>query len=181
MRHAPLARHALAVTLLPGTVTVLVPALIVGAGGGADLGWGLGGAGLGALIALGAILAGGGLALWAWTVVLFARRGEGTLAPWDPTRRLVAAGPYRVVRNPMISGVAAILLGEAALLGSPGIALWAVAFPALNHVYFVLFEEPGLERRFGDDYRAYRRAVPRWVPRRTASSPSQSRARGPLG
>jgi protein-S-isoprenylcysteine O-methyltransferase Ste14 len=33
-------------------------------------------------------------------------------------------------------------------------------------------EEPGLERRFGDEYRAYRRGVPRWIPRRTSWRPS---------
>jgi protein-S-isoprenylcysteine O-methyltransferase Ste14 len=37
----------------------------------------------------------------------------------------------------------------------------------VNHAYFLLAEEPGLERRFGDEYRAYKRAVPRWVPRRS--------------
>ena len=53
-------------------------------------------------------------------VALFARVGEGTLAPWDPTRRLVVESPYRRVRNPMISAVLAVLTGEALVLGSPG-------------------------------------------------------------
>jgi protein-S-isoprenylcysteine O-methyltransferase Ste14 len=42
----------------------------------------------------------------------------------------------------------------------------------MNWVYFVLQEEPGLERRFGDDYRAYKRNVPRWIPRRTPWTPA---------
>jgi protein-S-isoprenylcysteine O-methyltransferase Ste14 len=71
----------------------------------------------------------------------------------------------------MISGVLAVLLGEAAVLGSPGIAIWAAVFAAVNTAWFVLGEEPGLERRFGDEYREYKREVPRWVPRRTAWSP----------
>jgi protein-S-isoprenylcysteine O-methyltransferase Ste14 len=45
-----------------------------------------------------------GFLLFAWCVTLFARIGRGTLAPWDPTRSLVAAGPYRHIRNPMITG-----------------------------------------------------------------------------
>jgi protein-S-isoprenylcysteine O-methyltransferase Ste14 len=96
---------------------------------------------------------------------LFARVGQGTLAPWEPTRRLVAVGPYAHVRNPMIVGVMSIIAGEATLLGSLRIGLWGVAFFAINHVYFVLSEEPGLEKRFGADYLEYKRSVPRWIPR----------------
>jgi protein-S-isoprenylcysteine O-methyltransferase Ste14 len=155
-------RHLLSILLLPGTVTGVVPALIVRDD-----------AGLGhpALVAAGALLLAAGLALGAWTVVLFARVGRGTLAPWDPTRRLVVEGPYRHVRNPMISAVLTILLGEAALTGSRGILIWFGCVFALNWAYFVLHEEPGLVRRFGDEYVAYRRAVPRWLPRRTPWAP----------
>jgi len=67
----------------------------------------------------------------------------------------------------MISGVAIMLLGETLATGSRLLALWLATFVAVNHVYFVLAEEPGLVARFGDAYRAYRAAVPRWVPRAT--------------
>jgi protein-S-isoprenylcysteine O-methyltransferase Ste14 len=106
-----------------------------------------------------------GFAFFAWCVSLFARVGRGTLAPWDPTRHLVVAGPYRFVRNPMISGVALMLFGEAAFWGSVAVGLWTASFLAINHLYFVLSEEPGLERRFGQEYRAYKAEVPRWIPR----------------
>jgi protein-S-isoprenylcysteine O-methyltransferase Ste14 len=161
----PAWRHALAIAVLPGTVTVVVPAVILALGEGPRIGWELGGIGERALALLGVVLIGVGLALWTWTVVLFARRGRGTLAPWDPTRRLVIEGPYQHVRNPMISAVLAILIGEAALLGSLGLVIWAAGFLALNHAYLMLVEEPGLERRFGEEYRRYREQVPRWVPR----------------
>jgi protein-S-isoprenylcysteine O-methyltransferase Ste14 len=98
-------------------------------------------------------------------VRLFAVVGQGTLAPWDPTSRLVAVDPYRYVRNPMISGVFGVLLGEALALGSTGLAIWAAAFLAVNHVYFIAVEEPGLARRLGTPYQEYRRRVPRWIPR----------------
>jgi protein-S-isoprenylcysteine O-methyltransferase Ste14 len=98
-------------------------------------------------------------------VALFAQTGEGTLAPWDPPRRLVVRGPYRHMRHPMISGVACILAGEAALLGSPPLAVWSGAFLALNAIYLPLVEEPRLVRRFGEDYERYRAHVPRWFPR----------------
>src|SRR5262245_47097586 len=65
-----------------------------------------------------------GFSLFAWCVSLFARVGQGTLAPWDPTRRLVALGPYRYVRNPMITGVLTMLIGESLFFGSLTLAYW---------------------------------------------------------
>ena len=146
-------RHGLAIGLLPGVVSVVVPALI--ADGLAS--W--------PLIVLGGLLIALGLGLIVQTVALFATVGQGTLAPWDPTARLVVRGPYRRVRNPMISGVLCVLLGETLLFGSPALLAWFAIVFAVNAVYFPLVEEPGLRRRFGADYEAYRAAVPRWVPR----------------
>jgi protein-S-isoprenylcysteine O-methyltransferase Ste14 len=158
-------RHARAIVLLPGAVTIAVQAALLLTGEGADPGWGLVGAAAAIPVAIGAALIAAGLALWWWTVRLFARVGRGTLAPWDPTRRLVVEGPYRHVRNPMISAVGGVLLGEALLFGSSELLIWLGLFLAINAAYFVLVEEPGLERRFGDEYREYRRTVPRWLPR----------------
>ncbi|MBW3569922.1 MAG: isoprenylcysteine carboxylmethyltransferase family protein [Gemmatimonadetes bacterium] len=156
-------RHLLSILLLPFTVVVVVPWWLLGT---ADASAGSGTPALAWLSrAPGAVLFAAGFALFAWCVALFARVGRGTLAPWDPTRRLVAVGPYRHVRNPMISGVLLMLVGEALLWRSGALALWAGAFLLTNHTYFVVAEEPGLERRFGDSYRAYRAHVPRWIPR----------------
>ncbi|HEX5872919.1 MAG TPA: isoprenylcysteine carboxylmethyltransferase family protein, partial [Longimicrobium sp.] len=142
---------------------VVVPRWLLGMD--ASFGWG-GAPAVDALSrAAGAVAFAGGFALFAWCVALFARVGQGTLAPWDPTRRLVAVGPYRHVRNPMISGVLLMLIGEALLWRSGALALWAGAFLLINHTYFRLSEEPGMERRFGESYRVYRAHVPRWIPR----------------
>jgi protein-S-isoprenylcysteine O-methyltransferase Ste14 len=158
-----LARHLLAL-VLPVTVTIVVPWLVL-AGSGGTLGWDLRFRLNVLVVALGCASIAVGLAFVVWTVSLFVRVGRGTLAPWDPTQRLVARGPYRRVRNPMISGVGGILLGEVLIAGSLWLALWFAIFAALNAVYIPLVEEPGLRRRFGDDYRAYAEEVPRWVPR----------------
>jgi protein-S-isoprenylcysteine O-methyltransferase Ste14 len=149
-------RHVRAIVLLPGVVTLVVPVLLV---------WRSGAAVTWPLAALGLALIAVGLALVARTVSLFASAGDGTLAPWDETTRLVVSGPYRHVRNPMISGVVAILLGESALLGSRQLLVWAACVFAVNAVYMPLVEEPRLRRRFGEDYDRYREHVPRWVPR----------------
>ncbi len=149
-------RHLLAVLLCPGVVAVIVPAIIVWRNGEPALVPGL----------LGAVLIGVGIALVAWTVTLFARVGRGTLAPWDPTSRLVVRGPYRHVRHPMITGVGCVLLGEAALVRSLPLLIWLAAFVAVNALYLPLVEEKGLSRRFGEEYERYKANVPRWLPRR---------------
>jgi protein-S-isoprenylcysteine O-methyltransferase Ste14 len=118
-----------------------------------------------ALPVLGGVLICLGLVLMVATIRLFVTVGKGTLAPWNPTQRLVAQGVYRHVRNPMISGVFFVLLGEAALAASLPLLGWFIVFVVANLVYIPLVEEPGLVRRFGDDYLAYRQNVPRWIPR----------------
>jgi protein-S-isoprenylcysteine O-methyltransferase Ste14 len=148
-------RHLRAILLLPGVVIVAIPALIL---------W-RNGARLGPLAVAGLPLIAAGLLLMIPTIRLFASAGRGTLAPWDPTTRLVVCGPYRYVRNPMISGVLAILVGEAALFASPRLLVWFGAVFALNAVYIPLVEERGLEARFGEEYRTYKAHVPRWLPR----------------
>lgn len=159
-------RHLVAILLLPIVMTVVVPAWLLTRYSLADTQWVASSLLAMVMRVLGAIVLLGGFLLFAWCVSLFARVGRGTLAPWDPTQQLVAVGPYRYVRNPMITGVLAVLAGEALLTGSRVLALWFVVFGAFNYVYFVLVEEPGLERRFGEPYREYKERVPRWIPRR---------------
>src|SRR5687767_6386959 len=160
-------RHVLSVLLLPFVVAVVVPQWIRSSMRSADSRWPADTALAFAGYALGVLIILAGVALAGWCIVLFARVGKGTLAPWDPTSRLVAVGPYRHTRNPMITGVATTLAGQALLIGSRLIAVWFLTFVAINHTYFLLSEEPGLEERFGDSYREYKRAVPRWIPRRS--------------
>jgi protein-S-isoprenylcysteine O-methyltransferase Ste14 len=160
-------RHLRAIALLPTMVLVVSPLVILYFTEDIHIGWGLD-TPLGMLlVVLGAALMLAGLAFVGWTVAMFRSQGEGTLAPWDPTRKLVVVGMYRYVRNPMISGVLCVLLGEAALLGSVAILIWFALFFLLNAVYIPMSEERGLEQRFGDEYRHYKEHVPRWLPRLT--------------
>jgi protein-S-isoprenylcysteine O-methyltransferase Ste14 len=155
-------------------VVVVVPALLVWAHG-ADVGWGLaapfgvflGGAGAGLVI--------DGVRLWLETIRLFVVVGRGTLAPWDPPRRFVVRGPYRRVRNPMISALGIVLLGEVAVLGSQWVLILFVWFAIVNAIYIPLLEEPRLARRFDADYEEYRHAVPRWIPRGKPWEPGEDR------
>jgi protein-S-isoprenylcysteine O-methyltransferase Ste14 len=112
-----------------------------------------------------------GLVLAVLTVRLFSKMGNGTLAPWDPTSKLVVTGPYAYVRNPMITGVVLILTGEALMLASWAIGIWALVFLIINMFYFMLSEEPGLRKRFGKEFEEYCRNVPRYIPRLTPWKP----------
>lgn len=159
-------RHLVAVLALPVVMAVVVPSWLLTQYAATDTRWPATGMIAWPMRTLGAILLLGGLLLFAWCLSLFARVGRGTLAPWDPTQNLVAVGPYQYVRNPMITGVASILAGQALITGSRALAFWFLIFVAINFTYFVLVEEPGLARRFGASYVEYKARVPRWIPKR---------------
>ena len=105
------------------------------------------------------------------TVVSIIRIGKGTLAPWSPSRHMVISGLYGYVRNPMILGVLTVLIGESISILSYRILIWAAFFFIINTLWFLVFEEPSLEKKFGEEYREYRKNVPRWVPRLTPYKP----------
>jgi protein-S-isoprenylcysteine O-methyltransferase Ste14 len=115
-----------------------------------------------------------GLIIMFLTIRMFVRIGKGTLAPWDPTRKLVTGSLYGYVRNPMILGVFIVLVGEIFLFSSRGIAIWAASFLVINTLYFIFSEEPGLKRRFGAEYMEYKQNVPRWIPRMKPWRPTGS-------
>ena len=156
-------RHLVSIVLLPGIVVGWIPlsiarryhTTITPPGNAVDV----------ALVLSGIVLLGIGAALFVSSLHRFVVEGHGTLAPWDPPRQLVVRGPYRYVRNPMISGVVFLLAAEAALLRSQPHALWAVGFLVINMIYIPLLEEPMLAMRFGREYDEYRRHVRRFLPR----------------
>lgn len=151
-------KHLRDLLILPFSATVLIPLAVHGGAAAwwpAHWSW--------QVLGTAALLA--GLLLFVSTVRLFVQRGRGTLAPWTPTQRLIITGPYRYVRNPMISGVLFILIGEALWLRSVSIGLWALLFFAINTVYFIMREEPSMLARFGEEYRDHKARVPRWLPK----------------
>lgn len=106
-------------------------------------------------------------ALLALTCIFtFAFVGRGTPAPFDPPRRLVARGPYRLVRNPMYIGAGFALAGAALFYRSLVLAGYAGLFLILTHLFVLLYEEPTLRQTFGKDYEAYCLQTGRWWPKR---------------
>lgn len=106
-----------------------------------------------------------GFAGLVWCVRDFLVSGRGTLAPWDPPRRLVVVGLYRLVRNPMYLAVLTIILGWALSFGSWWLGLYLAVGAVAVHLRVIWHEEPWLQRQFGADWTQYRQAVRRWIPR----------------
>jgi protein-S-isoprenylcysteine O-methyltransferase Ste14 len=95
----------------------------------------------------------------------FVTEGHGTPAPAAPTERLVIGGLYRYVRNPMYLAVVAAITGQALALGQPVLLSYAAVVWVTVASFVRWYEEPALTRRFGAQYRAYRRSVRAWLPR----------------
>jgi len=145
---------------LPVTMTVLVPACILwtSSAGAHSQPSSL-------IFGLGCLFILAGLLLLVLTIQEFITVGKGTLAPWDPPKELVVTGMYRYTRNPMLSGVLAMILGEAFVFDSLGIFYWLLLFFVFNTIYFTFSEERKLTKKFDDKYLEYKANVPRWVPR----------------
>ena len=109
------------------------------------------------LIVVGAIL---GLGLW--SVVLFRRSGQDE-NPWKPTPRIVNRGPFRITRNPMYLQMIIVCIGVAFMLANAWILLLTPLAGWVLQRFAIRPEEAYLERKFGDEYLAYRRRVRRWL------------------
>ena len=147
-------RALFAFLALPGVVAGLVPVLIAKADtnrhGGSVIGFGV--------LAL-------GIMLLLWCVRDFYVAGKGTLAPWDPPKRLVIVGLYRFVRNPMYVAVLTVVLGWTIVFGSVWLAFYMVALAMAFHLRVMFYEEPRMRQQFAAEWKAYSAAVPRWLPR----------------
>jgi protein-S-isoprenylcysteine O-methyltransferase Ste14 len=154
-----------AIIALPVTVTIVIPSIILFFAGINIINpdkisfW---------VAVIIAVLA---LGLSIWTMTLFVTIGKGTPAPWDPPQKLVINGPYRYVRNPMLTSVFFILLAEVIFFQSLPLFFWFITFIAINLFYFPFFEEKALEKKFGDEYLRYKANVPRYIPRLTPWDP----------
>ena len=99
-----------------------------------------------------------------WSVQNFLRV-KGTPVPFNPPPRLVTTGPYAYTRNPMLTGVFAILFGFGVLFGSISLLFFFTPlFIVINFWELKAIEEPELIKRLGDEYIAYRQRTPMFFP-----------------
>ena len=119
-----------------------------------------------------------GLSISIWSIIHMKRVGEGN--PFDAynhevaprTRHLMTDGPYRYSRNPMLLGV---------YIFDIGVMLWLLSWwPLVVFAAEVLLltlqvrsEEKRLEADFGEEYHAYKHAVPRYLIRPSKSGNQQ--------
>jgi protein-S-isoprenylcysteine O-methyltransferase Ste14/predicted DCC family thiol-disulfide oxidoreductase YuxK len=106
--------------------------------------------------------------------------GEGTPMTLDCPRKLVVAGPYRFVRNPMSVASVFQSVGVALFLGSPLVLVYAVLLMLMDNFLLRPHEEADLERRFGDAFRTYRRRVRCWRPRLRPYDPAREADEPPV-
>ncbi len=115
---------------------------------------------------------------WHWTIgVLFLMIGSGctglaargfrkagtNLVPFSESTALVTHGLYNYTRNPMYLGMVIVLAGIAFILNERWPWLVLPAFAALIQLRFIRYEEQLMEATFGDEYRAYKGRVRRWL------------------
>ncbi len=107
----------------------------------------------------------GGVAITAWSVFHFLKV-KGTPVPFNPPPTLVDSGPYKYVRNPMLTGVFLMLFGIGFAIGSLSLVLVFTPLYILVHLWELKkIEEPELIKRLGEDYLAYRSRTPMFIPR----------------
>jgi protein-S-isoprenylcysteine O-methyltransferase Ste14 len=111
----------------------------------------------------GAGLIAAGFAFSAWARLTF-KKQRAEIFPWsDAHQTLVAAGPFRITRNPMYLGIFVIGLGAALVAGTWPMWLVPVLLFTLDNFVIIPFEERSMERAFGEAFRAYKARVRRWL------------------
>ncbi len=113
---------------------------------------------------VGLLISASGVALYLWTIVLFAK-AQGTQVPVAPTQKVVTSGPYAVSRNPMLTSAIIMVSGAGVLFDSWSFILAGLVIPALYLIYIKLVEEWELEARFGEAYLSYKKSTPFIVPK----------------
>jgi len=114
---------------------------------------------------LAATIALAGVAVCALGVASF-RRSQTTVDPRRPAKAsaLVASGVYRLSRNPMYLGFLLLLVAWGVYLSHvPSLLLVPPAMALYLNRFQIPLEEQALESRFGDEYRAYKQQVRRWL------------------
>ena len=159
LRPAAIIGSAIFLVIAPGTLAVFVPWRMTH--------WHFAPAlfGFSGFRVIGVIMIIAGLPVLLDSFARFAIQGLGTPAPVAPPQHLVVTGLYRYVRNPMYVAVLLLIFGQGLLFGNVrlleyGIAVWLAFF-----LFVLIYEEPTLRSKFGDEYQVFCANVPRWIPR----------------
>lgn len=105
-----------------------------------------------------------GVSVTAWSAFHFLKV-KGTPVPFNPPPKLIMTGPYQFARNPMLTGVFLFLFGTGFAIQSLSLVVLFTPLYILANVWELIeIEEPELVKRLGEDYVAYRRRTPMFIP-----------------
>ncbi|HEY2169059.1 MAG TPA: isoprenylcysteine carboxylmethyltransferase family protein [Candidatus Angelobacter sp.] len=166
-RPAAILGSAVFLVIAPGSIAVLLPYWIDRWQMAPPL------PGFVALRVIGVLLICAGLPLLLDSFARFAIQGFGTPAPIAPPRHLVISGLYGYVRNPIYIAVAALVFGQGLLFGNVQVLKYGLAVALGFHLFVLLYEEPVLRSKFGNEYEVYCKNVRRWWPRIKPWNPAE--------
>jgi protein-S-isoprenylcysteine O-methyltransferase Ste14 len=116
------------------------------------------------------------LIILCWSIIIWTGRSIVKIGKGHPaeifnievspvTQRLIVVGPYRWIRNPMATGnITYMFIGLGLLTNSVSMVLFYPIALLIAFIYFKVFEEPSMLRRFGGDYIEYRKNTPMFFP-----------------
>ncbi|RJP35678.1 MAG: isoprenylcysteine carboxylmethyltransferase family protein [Actinobacteria bacterium] len=107
--------------------------------------------------------------VWSWYYMVRLGKGHPFSQPdlniQPSPSELVTSGPFAACRNPQSLGGLLVLISLALYVNSAGLLFFVLPTAGgLWNLLVVRSEEPGLERKFGEEYIAYKQAVPRYIP-----------------
>ncbi len=114
---------------------------------------------------VGIILMWSGAALAIWCTILMFLFGRGTPLVTSAPQKIMAHNIYAYVRHPMMWALFIVVLGEVLTFGQYILLVWLIAMSRIIYLIVVNYEEPQLERRFGESWKEYCQKVPPWIPR----------------
>ncbi|KAA3661825.1 MAG: hypothetical protein DWQ04_15240 [Chloroflexi bacterium] len=106
-----------------------------------------------------------GIIFLLWTTKAQREIGKGTPMPLMATQKLIIQKPYSYCRNPLFFGLLNFYFGISIVIGSISSVVVVAVFSVIVLSYVKLIEEKELEKRFGDDYTAYKQTTPFLFPR----------------
>jgi protein-S-isoprenylcysteine O-methyltransferase Ste14 len=105
-----------------------------------------------------------GLIFLFWSIRAQRKIGRGTPMPLMATQKLVVQKPYLYCRNPIFFGLINLFFGISILFDSISSLVMILIFSVTILLYTKFIEEKELEKRFGDEYLAYKKETPFIIP-----------------
>lgn len=121
-----------------------------------------------ARVVVGLILSIPGILFTGWSIRAQRVFGRGTPMPLMATRKLVVQKPYQYSRNPLFFGLINLFFGISILMSSLSSLVMVSTFSVIIMLYVKFIEEKELEKRFSDEYLAYKKTTPFLIPTPTS-------------